>query len=168
MDDTKNANSREMGLDSIEDFTQSLKLTVGLVKTHPNAKLPTKGSEEAAGYDLYSVEETVLKPGEIKLVSTGLKIALPPGYEAQVRPRSGMALKRGLTVLNSPGTIDPDYRGELGVILINHSKFIRILEPGDRIAQMVIQRVEQFIEMSFVESFDETDRGESGFGSTGQ
>ena len=107
-----------------------------------------------------------LHPMELRLIPTGLHIALPAGYEAQVRPRSGLALKKGITVLNSPGTIDADYRGEVGVLLINLSQDDFIVEDGERIAQMVIARHEQgeFIE---VEELDETERGEGGYGHTG-
>ena len=108
----------------------------------------------------------VLKPMERRLIPTGLHIALPAGYEAQVRPRSGLALKKGVTVLNSPGTIDADYRGEVGVLLINLSQEEFVVNDGERIAQMVIARHEQgaFVE---VEVLDETERGEGGYGHTG-
>lgn len=107
-----------------------------------------------------------LRPMERKLIPTGLHIALPEGYEAQVRPRSGLALKHGLTVLNAPGTIDADYRGEIGVVLINLSDADFVVNDGERIAQLVIARYEQaaFVE---VESLDETERGEGGYGHTG-
>ena len=107
-----------------------------------------------------------LKPLERKLVPTGLHIALPAGYEAQVRPRSGLALKKGITVLNTPGTIDADYRGEIGVVLINLSQDDFIVEDGERIAQMVIARHEQ-ADFELVEVLDETERGEGGYGHTG-
>jgi dUTP pyrophosphatase len=111
-------------------------------------------------------EPVVLRPMERKLIPTGLYIALPPGYEAQVRPRSGLALKRGITVLNAPGTIDADYRGEVGVLLINLSQENFTVNDGERIAQMVIARHEQgeFVE---VETLDETERGVGGYGHTG-
>ena len=111
-------------------------------------------------------EPITLKPMERKLIPTGLHIALPAGYEAQVRPRSGLALKKGITVLNSPGTIDADYRGEIGVLLINLSQEDFIVNDGERVAQMVIAKHEQgdFIE---VETLDETERGEGGYGHTG-
>ena len=111
-------------------------------------------------------EPIVLHPMERKLIPTGLHIALPEGYEAQVRPRSGLALKKGITVLNSPGTIDADYRGEVGVLLINLSQEDFIINDGERVAQMVIARHEQgeFVE---VEVLDETERGEGGYGHTG-
>ena len=111
-------------------------------------------------------EPVVMRPMERRLIPTGLYIALPPGYEAQVRPRSGLALKKGITVLNAPGTVDADYRGEVGVLLINLSAEEFIVNDGERIAQMVIARHEQaeFIE---VEELDETERGAGGYGHTG-
>ena len=111
-------------------------------------------------------EPIVLHPLERKLIPTGLHIALPEGYEAQVRPRSGLALKKGITVLNSPGTIDADYRGEVGVLLINLSQEDFVINDGERVDQMVIARHEQgeFVE---VEVLDETERGEGGYGHTG-
>lgn len=111
-------------------------------------------------------EPVVLKPMERRLVPTGLYIALPPGCEAQMRPRSGLALKRGITLLNTPGTIDADYRGEIGIILINLSTEDFVIEDGERIAQMVIARYEQ-AEWQEVEILDETGRGSGGFGHTG-
>ncbi len=130
--------------------------------------LPTYATEQSAGMDLRAnIEESiVLKPLERRLIPTGLHIALPKGYEAQVRPRSGLALKKGITVLNSPGTIDADYRGEIGVVLINLSQEDFVVNDGERIAQMVIARHEtaDFIEVSVL---DETERGEGGYGHTG-
>ena len=130
--------------------------------------LPAYATEQSAGMDLRAnlTEPIVLKPLERRLIPTGLHIALPAGYEAQVRPRSGLALKHGLTVLNSPGTIDADYRGEIGVVLINLSQEPFTVNDGERIAQMVIARHEQaeFVE---VEKLDETERGEGGYGPTG-
>ena len=111
-------------------------------------------------------EPIVLRPMVRKLIPTGLYIALPPGYEAQVRPRSGLALKRGITVLNAPGTIDADYRGEVGVLLINLSNDEFTVNDGERIAQMVIARHEQ-VEFVEVETLDETERGAGGYGHTG-
>ena len=130
--------------------------------------LPAYATVQSAGMDLRANidEPIVLKPLERRLIPTGLHIALPAGYEAQVRPRSGLALKKGITVLNSPGTIDADYRGEVGVLLINLSPEDFIVNDGERIAQMVIARHEQaeFVE---VEVLDETERGEGGYGHTG-
>lgn len=111
-------------------------------------------------------EAVVLRPMERKLIPTGLHIALPDGYEAQIRPRSGLALKHGITVLNSPGTIDADYRGEIMVLLINFSDQDFIINDGERVAQMVIARYEQS-EFDIVSSLDETERGTGGYGHTG-
>ena len=130
--------------------------------------LPTYATEQSAGMDLTAaIEEAIeLGAGERMLIPTGLSIALPEGYEAQVRPRSGLALKHGITVLNSPGTIDADYRGEIGVILANMGKTDFTVERGMRIAQMVIAK-HAFVQWEVVEDLDETDRGAGGFGSTG-
>ena len=130
--------------------------------------LPQYATPQSAGMDLRAnlSESIVLKPLERRLIPTGLHIALPAGYEAQVRPRSGLALKKGITVLNSPGTIDADYRGEVGVLLINLSQEEFIVNDGERIAQMVIARHEQG-EFVPVEVLDETERGEGGYGHTG-
>ena len=131
--------------------------------------LPSYATAQSAGMDLRASIDTpiTLQPLERKLVPTGLRIALPDGYEAQVRPRSGLALKKGIAVLNSPGTIDADYRGEIGVILINLSNEPFEILDGDRIAQMVISRYEQ-TEWKQVTILDETERGEGGFGHTGK
>jgi len=130
--------------------------------------LPQYATEQSAGMDLRAnpMEPIVLKPMERRLVPTGLHIALPKGYEAQVRPRSGLALKKGITVLNSPGTVDADYRGEVGVLLINLSQEDFIVNDGERIAQMIIARHEQGV-FETVEVLDETERGEGGYGHTG-
>lgn len=130
--------------------------------------LPQYATVQSAGMDLRAnLEEPVmLKPLERRLIPTGLHIALPVGYEAQVRPRSGLALKKGVTVLNTPGTIDADYRGEIGVVLINLSQEDFVVEDGERIAQMVIARHEQGC-FEQVEVLDETERGEGGYGHTG-
>ena len=130
--------------------------------------LPQYATAQSAGMDLRAnlEESVVLKPLERRLIPTGLHIALPVGYEAQVRPRSGLALKKGVTVLNTPGTIDADYRGEIGVVLINLSQVDFVVEDGERIAQMVIARHEQGC-FEQVEVLDETERGEGGYGHTG-
>ena len=132
--------------------------------------LPAYETTGSAGMDLRAAvpedAPLTLKPGARALVPTGLTIALEQGYEAQVRPRSGLALKHGLTCLNSPGTIDSDYRGEVGVILINHGQEPFVIRRGERIAQMVVARHEQ-AELVEVETLDETVRGSGGFGSTG-
>lgn len=131
-------------------------------------QLPAYATPQSAGMDLRAniVEPITLQPMERRIIPTGLHIALPEGYEAQVRPRSGLALKHGITVLNSPGTIDADYRGELGVLLINLSTEPFVIEAGERIAQMVIARHEQG-KFCLVEELDETERGEGGYGHTG-
>lgn len=134
------------------------------------AQVPTYGSEEAAGADLYAAfdEETrYVLPGERVLVPTGIAIELQPGTEAQVRPRSGLAAKHGITVLNTPGTVDSDYRGEIKVILFNTSLQAFEITSGDRIAQLVIAPVVRGV-FEVAESLDDTSRGEGGFGSTGK
>lgn len=130
--------------------------------------LPQYATSQSAGLDLRAnLEESfILKPLERKLVPTGLHIALPEGYEAQVRPRSGLAYKKGVSVLNAPGTIDADYRGDIGVILINMSNEDFLVEDGERIAQLVIAKYDQ-AEWISVSELSETNRGEGGFGSTG-
>lgn len=130
--------------------------------------LPQYMSDAASGMDLYAAVESdlTLKHGEIKLVPTGLYIELPFGYEAQLRPRSGLALKHGLTLLNTPGTIDSDYRGEIGIILCNFGKEPFVVKRGLRIAQMVIQPVVR-AELIEVDQLEESNRGEGGFGHTG-
>ena len=131
--------------------------------------LPRYESAQAAGMDIRcNISESItLQPMERRLFPTGLYIELPAGYEAQIRPRSGMALKRGITVLNTPGTIDADYRGEVGVILINLSGEAQTIEPGERICQMVIARHEQ-PEVIEVEALSDTERGAGGFGHSGR
>lgn len=139
------------------------------IKRLPNnddLPLPAYETAGAAGMDLRAAESVTLKPGARHLVPTGLSIALPEGFEAQVRPRSGLAVKYGVTVLNSPGTIDCDYRGEIKVPLINHGQDEFIIARGDRIAQMVIASVTRIV-WTEVESLDETARGAGGFGSSG-
>ena len=130
--------------------------------------LPEYATPQSAGMDLRANIEApiTLKPMERRLISTGLYIALPVGYEAQIRPRSGLALKHGITVLNTPGTIDADYRGELMVLLVNFSDSDFIINDGERIAQMVIARHEQGI-FEVVEALDDTERGTGGYGHTG-
>ncbi len=134
-----------------------------------NNPLPRYESEQAAGMDIRcNISEAItLQPMERRLIPTGLFIELPVGYEAQIRPRSGLALKRGLTVLNTPGTIDADYRGEIGVILINLSGEAQTIEPGERICQMVIARHET-PEVVEVTELSATERGEGGFGHSGR
>ena len=141
-------------------------MTVAFKRLADEAVLPAYAHPGDAGMDLCSVQSLVIPPGGRALVPTGLAMALPSGYEAQVRPRSGLALKRGVTVLNTPGTIDEGYRGEVGVILANFGNTDFVVEKGDRIAQMVIAPVTR-AEIVEVSQVDETDRGTGGFGSTG-
>jgi dUTP pyrophosphatase len=135
-------------------------------KIHPAAITPTYAHPGDAGMDLYAIEELEIAAGDTALVHTGITIALPPGTEAQVRPRSGLALKHSVTVLNTPGTIDEGYRGEICVILINHGKHPFDIVPGMRIAQMVIKPVLS-VAIEESEELSETGRGQGGFGSTG-
>ena len=132
-------------------------------------ELPAYATIASAGVDLKAfLDKSInLKPLERKIIATGIKLALPEGYEAQVRPRSGLAAKHGLTVLNAPGTIDADYRGEIGVILVNLSNNSFTINPGERIAQLVIAKYEQ-VSWNLTESLDTTERGSGGFGSTGK
>jgi dUTP pyrophosphatase len=137
-----------------------------LVTVEGDGQVPGYATDEAAGMDLRSTHDVTLEPLQRMLVKTGLKMAIPKGFEGQVRPRSGLALKQGITCLNSPGTIDSDYRGEVGVILINLSDSVVQLAKGERIAQLVICPVARAT-VQVVDSLDETERGEGGFGSTG-
>jgi dUTP pyrophosphatase len=143
-----------------------MKINVINQSNHP---LPAYQTEQSAGLDLIAnIDESIpLKPLERKLIGTGLYIELPKGFEAQIRPRSGLAYKHGLTVLNSPGTIDADYRGEIKVLLVNNSDTIFTVKDGERIAQMVIARHEQ-IEWNPQEKLSDTERGAGGYGSTGK
>jgi len=130
--------------------------------------LPRYMTENSAGMDIFAAvdrEETLL-PGERKLIPTGIAVALPPGYEAQIRPRSGLAVKAGITVLNSPGTIDADYRGEIQILIINHGTAPFVVKRGDRIAQMVIHRAYRAT-WNITDSLEVTQRGDGGFGHTG-
>jgi dUTP pyrophosphatase len=141
------------------------------IKVHYSGKhaLPQFETTQSAGMDLRANIDApvVLQPGDRALIPTGIKMALPDGYEAQIRPRSGLAYKYGITVLNSPGTIDADYRGDVGVLLINHGREAFTVEDGMRVAQMVVAQYSQF-EWESVEDLDETARGAGGFGSTGK
>jgi dUTP pyrophosphatase len=142
-------------------------MRIRIQRIHPDAKLPVyaHGPTEDAGMDLCAVQHAVLEPGVPQLVATGLTLEIPPGYEAQVRPRSGLALKHGITMPNSPGTIDPGYRGEVRVILLNLGREPYSIRPGDRIAQMIVARYEavEWVEEGLAASA----RGEGGFGSSG-
>ena len=140
------------------------------IQLDEGARLPVYGSDQAAGADLCAclgIGNTItIEPHKWAMVPTGIRIALPEGFEAQVRPRSGLAAKYGISVLNTPGTVDSDYRGEVKVILINHSDAPFVIKDGDRIAQMVIAKHET-ASFSVVQTLDETQRGAGGFGSTG-
>lgn len=136
-------------------------------RLNSEAIIPAYQSELAAGIDLHSIEEHILEPMERKLIKTGLAFEIEEGYEVQIRPRSGLAFKHGITVLNSPGTIDADYRGEIMVLLINLSNEFYTIKKGERIAQAVIAPVVQAKIME-VEELSDTKRGEKGFGSTGK
>jgi len=142
-------------------------IDVKIVKAVPDAKLPTKAEAGSNGYDVYSVEDGCLLSGARKAFPTGLKIELPQGYVCWVCPRSGMALKAGITVLNSPGTVDYSYRGIVGVILVNHSDVPFDVKKGDRIAQILFVKTE---DANFIEcdTLSDTVRGEGGFGSSGK
>ena len=147
-------------------------MTILKIKQLENAnglEMPHYATEQSAGLDLPAAidNDIVIKSGETKIIPTGIAIALPDGYEAQIRPRSGLAAKHSITVLNSPGTIDADYRGEVKAILINHSKEGFTITRGMRIAQMVIAKYEH-VKFDEVQSLEKTERGESGFGSTGK
>lgn len=134
-----------------------------------NNPLPDYATSGSSGVDIraYLDKPITLQPSERTLVPTGLFVEIPLGYEIQIRPRSGLAIKQGITCLNTPGTIDADYRGEIKVILINLSAEEQVLQPGDRIAQMVLQKVEQ-IEWNLTDALNDTERGSGGFGSTGR
>ena len=152
----------------INDKIEKVEVRIEKEEGCEDLPLPKAASKYASGIDLFSAQQEIIEigPGERKLISTGIKIALPTGYEAQVRPRSGLAYRYGITVLNSPGTIDSDYRGVIKVILINHGKDKYFVNRGDRIAQLVIQKVFQPILVE-TEELDKTKRGKGGFGHTG-
>lgn len=139
---------------------------IWIKKLHPDAVIPKYEHLTDSGADLVSVEKLLITPGQRATVATGIAIAIPSGYELQVRPRSGMALKQGVTVLNTPGTVDAGYRGEIKVILINHGTYTIHIEKGDRIAQAVIAPVYRAL-FTEVEELPDSDRGAGGFGSTG-
>jgi dUTP pyrophosphatase len=149
-------------------MSERIPLPVTQLSHGADLPLPAYQTGQSAGLDLLAaVEEAItLKPGEVEMVPTGLAIALPEGFEAQVRPRSGLAAKHGVTVLNSPGTVDADYRGEIKVILINHGPEDFVINRGERIAQMVVARHAQ-VNWVPVAELDESERGAGGFGSTG-
>ncbi len=136
------------------------------IQLSPDAAVPIYATPGAAGADLTCAESITLQPGERRLVPTGLRMAIPAGYEVQIRPRSGLALRHGISMVNTPGTIDSDYRGEIGVLLINLGSETVVLEKGERVAQMVLAPVVQ-AEFELVDELQPSDRGEGGFGSTG-
>ncbi len=143
-------------------------IQVKVKKLHPQAVVPGYMTEHAAGMDLCTVIEAPvsLSPGERTLLPTGLAMEIPPGFEGQVRPRSGLALKQGIALVNSPGTIDADYRGEIGIIIINHGTEIVEFQPGDRVAQLIIAPVTQ-AELIEVDDLNDSARSSGGFGHTG-
>jgi dUTP pyrophosphatase len=141
-------------------------IKIKIKKIKENAIVPKYAHHGDAGVDLYSTEDYILKPGERTLVSTGIAISIPPGHEAQVRPKSGLALKHGISIVNTPGTVDCEYRGEIGVIAINLGQEDFKIEKGNKIAQMVFNKIEE-ADFEEVEELDDTTRGDGGFGSTG-
>ena len=141
-------------------------LLLKVKKVHEDAIIPNYAHIGDAGLDLFSIEEKLLNPGDSALIKTGIKIELPEQTEAQIRPRSGLALKHGITVLNTPGTIDEGYRGEIGIILINHGKKDFLVEKNMKIAQMVVKPV-WYVNVEEVKELSDTERAEGGFGSTG-
>ena len=149
-------------------MTELVKVQIKVLPEAEGLSLPQYETAHAAGMDLRAAiaEDVVLEPGAVALVTTGLQIALPEGYEAQVRPRSGLAIKKGITVVNAPGTIDADYRGTVQVGLVNLSREAFTIRRGDRIAQMIVAPVSR-AEWAVVEELEETQRGEGGFGHTG-
>lgn len=182
---------KKSGILNIKDLKKDTpQVSIKIQLIHPNAKVPTKATSGASGYDVYAIEECIIPPNKIlsclseisgcyeknsyaldahspTLVPLGFKVEIPPGYEIQIRPRSGLAFKFAITCVNSPGTIDSDYRGEVGVLLINHGANSYRMNVGDRIAQMVITKVPSS-EFVVVEKAEETQRGEGGYGSTGK
>lgn len=147
----------------------SVPCPVRIKLVHPMAQVPSFQTPGSAGMDLCSVQNIIIHPGNRVMVDTGIKIQLPIGYEAQIRPRSGLAIKHGITCINSPGTVDSDFTGNLMVLLINHSREMYQINVGDRIAQMVIAKYERptFTVLTESEELEDTERGEGGFGSTG-
>jgi len=142
------------------------KTIIKIKKMHEKAVIPHYEHEGDAGLDLYSCEDMILYPGDRKLVPTGLQVEIPKGYEMQIRPKSGLALKKGITIPNTPGTVDSGYRGEVGVILLNTSGEIFEIKAGEKIAQAVIAKVEQAM-IEEASELSDTSRGGGGFGSTG-
>ncbi len=140
---------------------------IKFIKLHPDAKPPMYQTDQSVGADLTSIEHVNIDPGQFRLVKTGIAVELPRGTEMQIRPRSGLAFKHGVTVLNAPGTIDADYRGEVGVLLINHGTTTFKVCKGDRIAQAILAKA-ILVNYRQVKELSNTDRGAGGFGSTGR
>lgn len=155
-------------IESVRQVMNSIVIKIKRVQDNKDLPLPAYKSEGSSGMDITACvkQPVLLKPGEIRLIPSGLAVSVPPGYEAQVRPRSGLSLHHGIGLVNSPGTIDSDYRGEIGIILINWGTEPFTIKKGDRIAQMIISKVYRadFVE---VEDLDATSRGQGGFGHTG-
>ena len=149
-------------------MTENVRVKVKRLNNNVDLPLPDYETAGAAGMDIRAAldENVTLRPGEIRMIPTGLAVSIPPGYEGQVRPRSGLALKHGIGMVNAPGTIDSDYRGEIGLILINWGKRPFVINRGDRIAQMLISRVYR-ADIIEVDDLDATQRGEGGFGHSG-
>ena len=147
---------------------EEIRVSIKKLDSGEDISLPRYMTGGSAGMDIFAAveEEENILPGERKIISTGIAIALPEGYEAQIRPRSGLAIRNGITLINSPGTIDMDYRGEIKIIMINHGKKPFVVKRGDRIAQMVIQRVCR-VTWDLKNGLDKTSRGDGGFGHTG-
>ena len=166
---TNVTNDTNISNDSYDSKQNPLPMTEIKIVNRGHQPLPAYATAQSAGMDLRANLDApvVLRPLQRAMIKTGLHIALPEGYEAQVRPRSGLAFKHGVTVINSPGTIDADYRGEIGVLLVNLGSEDFVVNDGERIAQMVVARHEK-VEFTLVETLDETERGEGGFGHTGK
>ena len=143
-----------------------MSIEIKVKKINPDAIIPKYAHERDAGFDLYSVENYEINFRERVLVKTGLQVEIPRGYEMQIRPKSGLALKSGISVLNTPGTVDSGYRGEIGVILINHGSEIYAVKKGEKVAQVILNKIEKVLIVE-TENLSESSRGEGGFGSTG-
>lgn len=150
-----------------EFFDEEEQMQIKFKKLSKDAKLPEYKTTGSAGMDVYSIENCFLHPLERRILKTGIAVEIPSGYEIQVRPRSGLACKEGISVINTPGTIDADYRGEIGICLVNLSNEMYPVKVGDRIAQLVVNKIEQ-PEIVEVDELDVTERGDGGFGSTGK
>jgi dUTP pyrophosphatase len=142
------------------------KIPFKVKRIHKDAKLPEYAHHGDAGMDLFAVESHVINPSETKLIPTGIQVEFPLGYELQIRPRSGLALKKGISIVNTPGTVDAGYRGEIGIIMINHGKEIFEIQPGDKIAQAVLNKIE-FAQIEEAQELADSERKQGGFGSTG-